>query len=308
MKPNEIKSRECFVALFDILGFSDICNDNDPQKLYTFIRRLLNIEKYSSNPEWCRNNIEGEVTPEKLDNLKHPQLPEYGLNRLVFSDTILYFTKDTSFDSFFDLLIASTDITQIFALHTFPLRGAISCGDVLFDEQNNILLGKAIVNAHEAESSQKWMGTIIDNHCKNYIERHNYLEKINERINLHAADITEPDKKNKYLNIKNIITNYSNSFFKEKKILDNGSYFVLNWLYNGVYTNKDKLEFNTSQNTCKSITENYLEYLYSDVFKINDKKSDEIKKKCQNTLEFILYLLDINKIATNPFTNNDQCK
>lgn len=80
----------------------------------------------------------------------------------IFSDTVVLIADSTSADSSLRLLVWAWRLFQFFLSAGFPLRGAVTHGEVSIDQQSRIYLGPALVDAYELERSQQWVGAAID--------------------------------------------------------------------------------------------------------------------------------------------------
>ena len=77
----------------------------------------------------------------------------------LISDSIIAATDETPAE--LERLINFSKILLEEGLRSkLPLRGAISCGDVKWTEQ--IVFGKAVINAYELASNQNWLGVSFD--------------------------------------------------------------------------------------------------------------------------------------------------
>jgi hypothetical protein len=90
-----------------------------------------------------------------------------------FSDTIVFWTNDTSVESLNELLKVAFAYNWQSIIHFFPLRGSLVYGELIHvdyrQETNaggkynlNSLFGKGLVKAHIKAESQNWAGTVID--------------------------------------------------------------------------------------------------------------------------------------------------
>ena len=96
----------------------------------------------------------------------------YDLSHAFFSDTFLLWIE---MDSFFSPLIGGflekCSIVFCEALKRgIPLRGTISVGTSIMDEENYIFLGRPLAEAAKAEPHQKWLGIAIGKSIVEVIE------------------------------------------------------------------------------------------------------------------------------------------
>jgi hypothetical protein len=138
---------ERFVGIFDVLGFKDFVSKTSLDDVRAAYHQLL------------VNAKDGTDLP--IFKIYHDRPPEVERETVpfhVFSDTILIWQHGSGgehLQNFFQaaaLLIASSVEIQL------PLRGGISYGECIMDERNNIFLGQPLIDAHETESAQEWIG------------------------------------------------------------------------------------------------------------------------------------------------------
>ncbi len=97
----------------------------------------------------------------------------YDLSHAFFSDTFLLWIE---IDSFLNPLIGGflekCSIVFCEALKRgIPLRGTISVGTAIMDEERHIFLGKPLAEAAKAEPHQRWLGIAIGKSIVDSIER-----------------------------------------------------------------------------------------------------------------------------------------
>lgn len=135
----DVKLTKCYLLHGDIIGFSKI------------VHNLGNVE--------LRDKI--EILLQTLDSISKKHNIKYD----IFSDTILAYAKD---DAQLDFLFEfSKDLLESCIKISFPIRGAIVHGDLLIDSRNNIY-GKPILEAHELEKMQDWIGILISTNIKQF--------------------------------------------------------------------------------------------------------------------------------------------
>lgn len=146
-------------AFFDILGFKSLLLNNEHDTITSLFTKL--------------NNNANAITYELIDkSLSNPQDPFskdfFNLGILSLSDSIVIWTHDNKPINLFNLLVYSNVLLSLTISEGFPLRGAISCGDISIlnhDEtkyKSTNLFGNGIVKAYNLEKIQDWSGCIID--------------------------------------------------------------------------------------------------------------------------------------------------
>ena len=244
-KNNQDLKQKRYVVFLDILGFSNFIENNDIEnvqyKLNKFLCATFGLAgwKVNSNPQ------------NKFDIYLHKDI-----NFILLSDSIILYTNNGSSENF-NRIVETTSIFLLKGLeHKFPLRGAITCGELFVNEEgktdNKVSLqqiyGKALVKAYRLEGTQKWSGCIIDNEI---IEELNH----NEKFSIYKK--------------KNYILKYN----VPSKIC-NKEYYVVNWI-------KDK----------NSILKNQIEKAF---YEDETKVDDSVKIKFCNTLKFYEWIVENN--------------
>jgi hypothetical protein len=124
-----------FVALLDVLGFSD---------------RVL------------RGTFEGlDAYVKTVERLTEPH---QRLRTILFSDTIVLFTLDESDHAFHEIITVSSRLLYQLLREGIPVRGAISYGEFLRSDQDGngtVIAGRPIIDAHFYESRLQWIGIMI---------------------------------------------------------------------------------------------------------------------------------------------------
>jgi hypothetical protein len=156
---------EVFIAFFDFLGFKDFILNNDDEHQ---IRRMGHIFR----------DLEIALGQGKFQSTKNglilSDLSQSKLHALNISDTIIFWTKDTSEESLKEILMVAYDFNWRENTFNFPIRGAVTRGrirNVDGGSENSFgskyavrcLYGEGVVKAYEKAESQLWAGTVIDN-------------------------------------------------------------------------------------------------------------------------------------------------
>lgn len=160
-----------FIAYFDYLGFKDFIQRNPVEfqmqimdNNYRDISTALAKGKRKALPG-------GGYTPD-LDNSR--------LRCINFSDTIIFYTNDDSWESLIEILDVSHWFNSKCNLFFFPVRGCLHYGefvDLNFNRNNpnngsfhvNSVYGDGLIKAYQKAESQAWAGAIIDETIVEYI-------------------------------------------------------------------------------------------------------------------------------------------
>lgn len=170
--------QKTFIAFLDILGFSDLIDNNDDETISTIYSQIFNKSLGATFHQIYADEI-------ALYKLEKP-------NVLIVSDSIILWTKQARTFDFF-MISAFTALLMRNAIDAgIPLRGAILYDTIhelklnsvtpnldYFQAEINtassILIGKGIVNAYHLERIQNWSGCIIDENCMMQTETMNFV-------------------------------------------------------------------------------------------------------------------------------------
>jgi hypothetical protein len=140
------KSKECFIALIDLLGFSDATRRTNLLTASGMIR------------------VFQQVAMDVIDNVNKIR-KTHGLVRgarsgmFVFSDLLLVHTERDGQDDCFDILQIARETMEISVANGLLPRGAIACGEMVVG--THVLVGRPLLEAHALESQQDWCGIAL---------------------------------------------------------------------------------------------------------------------------------------------------
>jgi len=194
------------VGLFDILGFENIFGRIGLDSLLSKYKELIEIVNKSNFVyDFFKNefNLSGSTYWFADRKIK----PIYQIRAAYASDSILLWAdrtwpacKNISLKEMKDLRENSAtgwlghpvpcdpflDLCNELICKSleigFPLRGALSIGDAVFDEEQRIFLGKPIIEAARLESCQQWIGASPCNSFLSQIIPKRYLSTFKEHL------------------------------------------------------------------------------------------------------------------------------
>lgn len=137
MENNKIINGNCWIAYFDVLGFSYLVESFDVE----FIRKKFK------------------------EALKHSEQFNAICKFKFFSDTFIFYTENDSLDSFLKI----RDVTMFFFsvmfteynIPHFPMRGCLNTGHLYSDEKDEIFFGQALIDAYHIAEWQNWIGLVL---------------------------------------------------------------------------------------------------------------------------------------------------
>ena len=181
----------CFVGMFDIIGFKALRAAKGTAGLHQLFKRgvLPSILHAAAG--------QGTVATVAGRPLYVPRFSETSVGFRVISDSVIFFTKNDSFDSFLSIVNSAFMLLQFgFNGSKAPYRGAIGHGD-LIDDPDGILLGSAIEDAYAGESSQAWAGTMLTKACRDYTNSRGFIQQYIEFHLMAASTFAADDHANR---------------------------------------------------------------------------------------------------------------
>lgn len=149
------------VAIVDIIGYSElVCKVPCSEVMREFELRVRG---------WFKKHLDKtfiHFASFPYADLRNELFVE--LNFINFSDTFLIYTPDTSLASFISITTACAGMIFCCLSQGYPLRGAITSGDLCVSEDQSLYIGEALIQAHTLEKKQEWCGAILDKRlCQN---------------------------------------------------------------------------------------------------------------------------------------------
>jgi hypothetical protein len=258
-----------YIGFLDILGFKDLVYNNSHDDL---VRKFQSV--FCLNVEVSLSGGKFRTVSTKDRDFTVADLNYAKVNSTVISDSVIFWTDDDGMQSFINICISIMKLLVSGVFNGFPMRGSISLGDLSVIQsiygtvKNNSLqsiVGKGLVEAYILESSQNWVGCVIDNKC---ISKYQELCETYKNVD----DIATLD----YLVKSGILCEYNVPFKLNKR----EEFFVVNWL-NGNKTPPSQ------ETIIKS-------------FSMHNKlvSNSGVQEKINNTIEFLNYITE-NKLINN---------
>ena len=132
------ENNDKFVLYLDIMGFKERVNKVDIEELKSQLK-LFKTKNIKLNP----------LLTGKSETLIH---------MAQFSDSIVLVTRDTTINDLNRISKAATILMQTGLQTGFALRGAITKGKMVFDNENQLFFGKALVDAYLLEEELCYYG------------------------------------------------------------------------------------------------------------------------------------------------------
>jgi hypothetical protein len=156
--PVSMNTKFAYVALFDILGFSDLVKKNELTKVTdTYSRATAVFEELLGHVNSMNKSFNMDIV----------------IERRSFSDTFLMYTSKTDDRALLSLLTACDGLFIGAIENKLLLRGAITQGEIIV--QTGVEIGRSIVDAYESEQLQDWSGCWVTDQCLSDIDLSTYF-------------------------------------------------------------------------------------------------------------------------------------
>jgi hypothetical protein len=230
--------------MFDIIGFTNLLKQKGSEDLYQFYSRtIVPMLQHAAMPISVINEVNGV-------KVLMPDPISQRVNFLFFSDTIIFFSKDESLESFINIVFTSLELLKSgFIGSKAPYRGAIGYGDIVTDPAG-ILLGTSLIDAYKGEQSQMWSGCILTEACEEFCLKNNYIDKFYKYFDGLLDGESDENIQLVYKKAKNTLVKY----LVPKQMKGNDKpieyfqkeHYVLDWTHN-VYVDASIKSFNQSE-------------------------------------------------------------
>lgn len=166
-----------YVAYFDVLGFTEVVKNHRTSELNQIVRKLFDGFNDAIDQSRTIQNVKIDIS-----NIKFHLLSD---SFVIWTEDVTHNDGNTvsgkSYIVFRNLLYAIIEILKYGLLNGFPLRGALSYGDIVLHKrkalnaQTKLFLlddsfyGRAYMEAYSLEAIQEWSGCIVSQSAWNQI-------------------------------------------------------------------------------------------------------------------------------------------
>jgi hypothetical protein len=136
-------SSDRYILFIDILGFSDLVNNQGTESVYSVINEALHAFR-----RW-----------EELNQ---------NFRTIYFSDTFIFYQEPIGYGdwAFLDIYAIGAMILTSLLAKGIAARGAITFGDFIVNQDSSgrhqVYFGKALIEAYRAEQRENWIGITIE--------------------------------------------------------------------------------------------------------------------------------------------------
>jgi hypothetical protein len=166
--------QNCFISYFDYMGFKEFILNNPSDHL---VKRMSHVFR----------DIENALAKGKLQAPKGgivlADISESIINSINISDTVIFWTNDTSIESFKELIQVTDRFNYTQVCYNFPVRGVMVYGEVHLvggTTKSDVgavynvscLYGKGLVNAHMKAEDMSMAGCVVDQSVVEELAKH----------------------------------------------------------------------------------------------------------------------------------------
>lgn len=151
-----VKSGNYTIAFLDILGFKEMVQNISLTEL------SVKYESVVGRVSQSLNYPDNRISDRSRSLFSNASPEEAFCDRYIFSDSIILFSQGHGMESCLKLLTYAWRLNQLMLVSGFPLRGAITYGEVYVNDELKIFLGNGLTSAYELEQRQQWIGVSID--------------------------------------------------------------------------------------------------------------------------------------------------
>ena len=187
--------------MFDIIGFKALRKERGTSGLHQLFERGINPAIQHS----AAGRSKSVMTAAGHTQLE-PDFHEQSVKYLAVSDTVIFISRDDSFNSFLNMVHSAFMLLQFgFSGSKAPYRGAIGWGDLISDA-SGIILGNAVEDAYDGERSQAWAGCMLTNNCESFASQNGYIEEFRTpHLMLSRADTDEVTRRKNLENANRLV-------------------------------------------------------------------------------------------------------
>lgn len=142
-----------FVAFIDIMGFKDLIARNTHEDIYSLMKKMHDRRKAAESIPWG-------------------QAASILVTTTSYSDSIIMYSKDDSYDSMYSLICAVSALTNDLLIEGIPHKGAVAFGIITLDHKNSIFFGQPLIDAYLLQEEINFYGIIAHGTAEEEINSH----------------------------------------------------------------------------------------------------------------------------------------
>ncbi len=144
-----------YVAFIDIMGFKDFILKFSHNEVYELMKTVNASSKFAANMKWDGSD----------ENL---------VKVAIYSDSIMMYSKDDSYESFDYLTSSVSSLTNSLLSKSIPFKGAFAFGEMTLDDKNSIFFGQPLVDAYLLQEELYSYGVIFHASVEEEMEKQQF--------------------------------------------------------------------------------------------------------------------------------------
>ena len=182
--PNKWKTTDTrFVAFLDILGFKDKVMRKSHAEIYEELSKISKL----------KDTVENRLSLKNTEKFY-----DADVYVVSFSDSIVIFSKNDSFENFEYFLVALRGIFANSIRHKIAMKGGFAHGEISLNKTEQIYFGQPIIDAYLIEEDVNYLGVVAHSSINDYLHinkssaDHSILVKsliFEDKINLKSGKI-----------------------------------------------------------------------------------------------------------------------
>lgn len=146
-----------FVAFLDLLGFKDKVMRKTHQEIYDELSKISRLK---------------ELVEKKSSLKSKKRFWDADVYVVSFSDSIVIFSKNDSFENFEYFLIALRALFSNSIREKIALKGGFAHGEISLNKAEQIYFGQPIIDAYLIEEDVNYLGVVAHSSIDNYLKIH----------------------------------------------------------------------------------------------------------------------------------------
>ena len=143
-----------FVAFLDILGFKDKVMRKSHAEIYEELSKISKLK---------------ETVESRLSLKKTERFYDSDVYVVSFSDSIVIFSKNDSFENFEFFLVALRGIFANSIRHKIAMKGGFAHGEISLNKTAQIYFGQPIIDAYLIEEDVNYLGVVAHSSINDYV-------------------------------------------------------------------------------------------------------------------------------------------
>lgn len=149
-----------YVGFIDIMGFKDMTTRLPHGEIYNLMKKIDASKSLNENIPWTG----------KEDKL---------VKTTSYSDSIMIYSKNNSFDSFKSFIATISGIIEDLFTSEIPFKGAVAYGKMTLDTTRSIFFGKPLIDSYLLQDELHFYGVIVHSSAEKEMNRfHNKIKTV----------------------------------------------------------------------------------------------------------------------------------